>query len=90
MDLIPGYNSGYIDQGYTFPDTAPGQGTRDSVTVPDTRQRSFSGDKVVILPRRLSETETLAAADFNGHSDRRQLGGGSGPAEWRVPPGPQL
>ena len=45
MDLIPGY-SNYLDPGYQF----PGEPGGDSVG--DTRQRSLSGDRVVILPRR--------------------------------------
>ena len=85
MDLIPGYNN-YETSGYQFPDTGVNS---------DQRQRTLSGDRVVILPRRPSESETMSPdpgfTHHHGHSighppppppDQRRLAA----PEWRVPP----
>ena len=103
MDLIPGYPN-YLDPGYQFPDTV---NTDHDVSAPVTqagppqatgdRQRSLSGDRVVILPRRASESEPETWSPGppgpqgppqppHGHHDRlRHPAAGPGP-EWRVPP----
>ena len=105
MDLIPGYPN-YLDPGYQFPDTvSPDQDVTNGVTgpgpqVPADRQRSLSGDRVVILPRRPSESEPEwspgpqgppgppGPQPGHGHQDRlRHPAAGPGVApEWRVPP----
>ena len=105
MDLIPGYPN-YLDAGYQFPDTVTSPGDQDSVTPnvpqapggPGDRQRSLSGDRVVILPRRASESEPEWSPGppgppgpqpgHPGHQDRLRHPAnapGVGP-EWRVPP----
>lgn len=103
MDLIPGYPN-YLDPGYQFPDTVSAD---QDVSAPVTqagppqatgdRQRSLSGDRVVILPRRASESEPETWSPGppgppgppqppHGHHDRlRHPAAGPGP-EWRVPP----
>ena len=84
MDLIPPYS--YLETGYGpgggggsgYPDTAGEQQVR--------RQRVLSGerdrDRVVILPRRPSETESpdyvMPPRDMQQQQPRRQ--------DWRVPP----
>ena len=102
MDLIPGYNN-YLDS-YQFPETVTnGGGSGDQVIASASsdshRQRALSGDRVVILPRRPSETETMSP-EFNGHPHSNGHGpdrshphtNGHGPdrrlqaPEWRVPP----
>ena len=87
MDLIPDYTPGsYVDvesnPGYPgF--SASTSADSDTAGNSDNRQRTQSGDRdrVVILPRRLSETESMSA-EYNGHHGAGHLG------EWRVPPGP--
>ena len=90
MDLIPGYNN-YLDS-YQFPESVSnGGGSGDTVIASSAdshRQRTLSGDRVVILPRRPSETETMSpefshphSNGHNGHPDRRLQA-----PEWRVPP----
>ena len=81
MDLIPGYPN-YLDPGYQFPESV----TSDDVSpglAPADRQRSLSGDRVVILPRRPSEAEPCLSPEWP------QPGHGPQPGqqrEWRVPP----
>ena len=85
MDLIPGYPN-YLDPGYQFPESV----TSDDVSpglAPADRQRSLSGDRVVILPRRPSEAEPCLSPEWPqpGHGGH----GGHQPGqqrEWRVPP----
>ena len=88
MDLIPGY-SNYLDPGYQF----PGEPGGDSVG--DTRQRSLSGDRVVILPRRggggdagdqVPHPPVTVPSDYHPAADR--VRGPGGAPEWRVPPVP--
>ena len=106
MDLIPGYPN-YLDTGYQFPDTV----SPDTHDTPVTqapgppqatggdRQRSLSGDRVVILPRRASESEPEWSPGPpgppgpqpgpHGHHDRLRHPAAAGPGvapEWRVPP----
>ena len=79
MDLIPPYS--YLDSGYG----PGGGGYQDSGEAQqDRRQRVVSGDRdrMVILPRRPSETESpdyvMPSRDMQPHQTRRQ--------DWRVPP----
>ena len=79
LDLIPGYN-GYHDTEYQFPENTAVTNDCDnaSPTVTgvngDTRQRTLSGDRVVILPRRPSQQDTLSP--------------GPDPSSYQPPPAP--
>ena len=104
MDLIPGYPN-YLDSGYQFPDTVSPDHHDTPVTQADRqapqpltggadRQRSLSGDRVVILPRRASESEPETWSPGppppqppHGHHDRlRHPAAAAAGPEWRVPP----
>ena len=79
MDLIPPYS--YLDSGYgpggggsLYPDTGQEQESRRQWVVSGDRDR----DRVVILPRRPSETESPDYVMQQPQQTRRQ--------DWRVPP----
>lgn len=100
LDLIPGYGNGYHDTEYQFPENTSVTNDCDNSSPAvngvngDSRQRTLSGDRVVILPRRPSQQDTLSpgpdpssyAPHPTGplHPDpaRRH----AAPQEWRVPP----
>ena len=82
MDLIPDFTPGtYVDNNTGYPGFSADSDI-NGVGDANNRQRALSGDRdrVVILPRRLSETESMS--EYNGHHTAGHLG------DWRVPPGP--